>query len=107
MKFAIYKYELVKTNTKELFQENKSVYDNAQVYFGNLFNANQLNLYQVSNKDGLPQCFPNSILKTRNGVTLMRVCNVKHVTLWQDYHENKEESNPYCFVIILNSATLL
>ena len=44
MKFAIYKYELVKTNTKELFQENKSVYDNAQVYFGNLFNANQLNL---------------------------------------------------------------
>lgn len=49
MKFAIYKYELVKTNTKELFQENKSVYDNAQVYFGNLFNANQLNLYQVSN----------------------------------------------------------
>lgn len=47
MKFAIYKYELVKTNTKELFQENKSVYDNAQVYFGNLFNANQLNLYQV------------------------------------------------------------
>lgn len=39
MKFAIYKYELVKTNTKELFQENKSVYDNAQVYFGNLFNA--------------------------------------------------------------------
>lgn len=33
MKFAIYKYELVKTNTKELFQENKSVYDNAQVYF--------------------------------------------------------------------------
>lgn len=102
MKFAIYKYELVKTNTKELFQENKSIYDNAQVYFGNLFNANQLNLYQVSNKDGLPQCFPNSILKTRNGVTLMRVCNVKHVTLWQDYHENKEESNPYCFVIIDN-----
>lgn len=57
MKFAIYKYELVKTNTKELFQENKSVYDNAQVYFGNLFNANQLNLYQVSNKDGLPHAF--------------------------------------------------
>lgn len=58
MKFAIYKYELVKTNTKELFQENKSVYDNAQVYFGNLFNANQLNLYQVSNKDGLPRKLP-------------------------------------------------
>lgn len=24
MKFAIYKYELVKTNTKELFQENSA-----------------------------------------------------------------------------------
>lgn len=47
MKFAIYKYELVKTNTKELFQENKSVYDNAQVYFGNLFNANQLSLIRM------------------------------------------------------------
>ena len=43
MKFAIYKYELVKTNTKELFQENKSVYDNAQVYFGNLFKRSSIN----------------------------------------------------------------
>ena len=33
MKFAIYKYELVKTNTKELFQENKSLFKFCSVTF--------------------------------------------------------------------------
>lgn len=102
MKFTIYKYELIKTNERKIFQETEVGTERAQDYLGSLFEAPQLNLFATSKKTGEPTAYPNSILKIRQGVVLMRVCNVKHVTLVQAYKERREESNPFCHVIIDN-----
>ena len=96
MKFTIYKYELIKTNERKIFQETEVGTERAQDYLGSLFEAPQLNLFATSKKTGEPTVYPNSILKIRQGVVLMRVCNVKHVTLVQAYKERREESNPFC-----------
>lgn len=102
MKFAIYKYELVKTGEQSLFKQENMNGTIGQDYLDKLLSVKQLNLFHTSAKTGEPTLYPNTILKTRDGVTLMRVCNVKHLTLVQDYKEHKLESNPYCHVLIDN-----
>lgn len=102
MKFTIYKYELVKTGEQSLFKQGNMDGTTGQDYLDKLLSVKQLNLFRTSAKTGDPTLYPNTVLKTRDGVTLMRVCNVKHLTLVQDYKEHKLESNPYCHVLIDN-----
>lgn len=47
MKFAIYKYELTKSNQQELFKDGESVWKNAQSYLDSLLDVSQLNLYHT------------------------------------------------------------
>ena len=47
MKFAIYKYELTKSNQQELFKDWEIVLENAQSYLDSLLDVSQLNLYHT------------------------------------------------------------
>lgn len=101
--FAIYKYEFTKNGSKDLFAKDtgESVFEQAQEYLGRELSGAKLNLYKVR-RDGEPVIYKNDIRRTANGITVMTVCNVKKFTYVKDYKELKEESNPYCYVIIDN-----
>ena len=77
MKFTIYKYELVKTGEQPLFKQGNMDGTTGQDYLDKLLSVKQLNLFRTSAKTGEPTLYPNTVLKTRDGVALMRVCNVK------------------------------
>lgn len=101
MKFAIYKYELTKSNQQELFKDGESVWENAQSYLDSLLDVSQLNLYHTK-KNGDTAIYPNDILKVRQGVALLHICNLTQVSIWDKYKERREVSKPFCRVIIDN-----
>ncbi|MDO4165700.1 MAG: hypothetical protein Q4D56_15155 [Bacteroides sp.] len=70
-----------------------------QSTFLSIFEGNQLNIYR-NKKDGEVVMHPNKILRKAENVISMRVCGVKKVTLWKEYEELEDESNPYCNVVI-------
>lgn len=102
MKMAIYKYELMKASERNIFQQTEVSTDHAQAYLDKLLEAGNLPLRAISKKTGETVVHPNSIVARHGGVVLMRVCNVKHVTLVRSYQERQEESYPYCHVLIDN-----
>lgn len=103
--YVIYKYEFASIGTKSLFQpsgERASIDtpESVSEYFGReLAKRDKLNLYRTK-KTGEPTVYPNDIIRSCGGVTVMRVCNVKHVKLVHQYQERMEETNPWCNVII-------
>lgn len=101
--FVIYKYDF-KLGEKTLLSAdtNESALDKAQTHFGKLFDGKQLNLYKMEKNNTESELYKNDIFCTRNGVTLMTVCNRKEVSIWKDYKELKESSYPFCHVIIDN-----
>ena len=101
MKFAIYKYELTKSNQQELFKDGESVWENPQSYLDSLLDVSQLNLYHTK-KNGDTAIYPNDILKVRQGVALLHICNLTQVSIWDKYKERREVSKPFCRVIIDN-----
>lgn len=92
MKFAIYKYELTKSNQQELFKDGESVWENPQSYLDSLLDVSQLNLYHTK-KNGDTAIYPNDILKVRQGVALLHICNLTQVSIWDKYKERREVSN--------------
>lgn len=102
MKMAIYTYELTRASEREIFQQPEVSTDHAQAYLDKLLEADELPLRATSKKTGKLVVHPNIILARRGGVVLMRVCNVKHVTVVRSYQERQEESHPYCHVLIDN-----
>lgn len=101
--FVIYKYDF-KIGEKTLLSADthENVLDKAQTHFGKLFDGKQLNLYKMAKNNTESELYKNDIFCTRNGVTLMTVCNRKEVSIWKDYKELKESSFPFCHVIIDN-----
>lgn len=101
MKFAIYKFELVRADQQELFKDGECVGENPQEYLDKLLDAARLNLYRTK-KNGETAVYPNDILKVRQGVALLHVCNLTQVSIWDKYQERREVSKPFCRVIIDN-----
>lgn len=103
--YVIYKYEFAKTGTGDLFKPGEGgvrldTPDGMLEYFGEeLAKKKSLNLYKTK-KTGGSTVYPNNIIRSCAGVTVMRVCNVKYVTLVKEYQKSVEESNPWCNVII-------
>lgn len=64
MKFAIYKFELVRADQQELFKDGECVGENPQEYLDKLLDAARLNLYRTK-KNGETAVYPNDILKVR------------------------------------------
>ena len=61
MKFAIYKFELVRADQQELFKDGECVGENPQEYLDKLLDAARLNLYRTK-KNGETAVYPNDIL---------------------------------------------
>ena len=103
VKYAIYKYVFSKlAEGKGLFDgKENTVYNKAQDFLSELLGAKTLNMYKPK-QDGMPVIYPNDIFCARQGVVVMRVCNVKTFTFYKDYQETKGESNPWSNVIIDN-----
>lgn len=100
--FAIYKYEFVPTSTRGLSYQGtdgESLFSLAQNQLSQSLTTENFKLY-LTKKTGEPVVYPYKVLCTRQEVTVMRVCNVKHITLVKEYKERMEESNPWCYVII-------
>lgn len=53
-------------------------------------------------KNGDTAIYPNDILKVRQGVALLHICNLTQVSIWDKYKERREVSKPFCRVIIDN-----
>lgn len=99
LNFAIYKYVLIESEEKELFRKDGPL--SPQDIFGGLLGGKKLNLYRTE-RDGTVVTYPNDIVCAREGVTVMRVCNVKDFTYYKDYKQIKEVSNPWCIIVIDN-----
>ena len=81
--FAIYKYEFVPTGTRGLSHQGTdgaSLLNQAHDQLSRSLTTEDFKLY-LTKKSGEPMVYPYKVLCTRQGVTVMRVCNVKHVTL--------------------------
>lgn len=101
--FVIYKYDFKEGEKTLLSQKTgKSALEEAQTHFANLLAGKQMNLYQVENNNTETKIYKNDIFCTRNGITLMTVCKQKEVSIWKEYKELKENSFPFCNVIIDN-----
>lgn len=98
--YFIYKYDFKKTGEQPLLPSDEEV-DDVREKFGEILDARTLSL-TIAKKNGESKTYPNDILCRRDGVVVMTVCNVKNVTLIKQYKEVREESNPYCHVVIDN-----
>ena len=101
--FVIYKYDF-KEGEKTLLSQSsgKSALEEAQTHFAKLLGGERMNLYQMEKNNTESKIYKNDIFCTRNGITLMTVCKEKEVSIWKDYKELKENSYPFCHVIIDN-----
>ena len=102
-KFTFYKYNFFKTGEQHLFstEEGKSIAEAPELFLGKQLEGKSLNLFKPK-KTGEIVVYKNDIRSTRNGVTVMRVCNEKQLTQVEDYKEKKIPTRPYCHVIIDN-----
>ena len=102
-KFTFYKYNFFKTGEQHLFstEEGKSIAEAPELFLGKQLEGKSLNLFKPK-KTGETIVYKNDIRSTRNGVTVMRVCNEKQLTQVEDYKEKKIPTRPFCHVIIDN-----
>lgn len=102
-KFTFYKYNFYKTREQNLFssEEGKTIADAPEIFFGKQLEGKSLNLFKPKNS-GESVVYRNDIRSTRNGVTVMRVCNEKQLVQVEDYKEKKIPTRPFCHVIIDN-----
>jgi len=116
--YAIYKILISASTEGNLFLQHvdgTSMLEHAQEHFASLFGGKNLTI--VKNKeDGEPVIYPNDILRNEEGVIVLRLNNVQYKKLIKrketqsgvpNYEEVKEESNPYCYVIIDNQDGVL
>ena len=93
--------------------EPQTALANAKQIFGSCFSGKRLELVRYAKENGeVEASYPNDILSSHDGVYLLRINNIKQKSLvkpgdtttngFQDYNEIKEESNPYCYVVIDN-----
>lgn len=101
--FVIYKYDF-QEGDKTLFSQasGKSALEEAQGHFAKLLGGKQMNLYQMDKENKESKIYKNDIFCTRDDITVMTVCKEKEVSIWKDYKELKENSYPFCHVIIDN-----
>lgn len=102
-KFTFYKYNFYKTREQNLFstEEGESISNAPEIFFGRQLEGKSLNLFKPK-KSGETTVYKNEIRSTRNGVTVMRICNEKQLTQVDDYKEKKIPTHPFCHVIIDN-----
>lgn len=102
-KYAIYKYVFEKSSESRncFVEEGDNTFERSQKILQSMLQSKKLNIYKTK-KDGEVIIYPNDVFKSYGGVTVMKVCNVKYITKCKDYQTLKDESNPWCNVVIDN-----
>lgn len=99
-KYIIYHLKFKKIDSKSFFTEGEG-FNEIREKLDEGLKSKELILSKME-KNGEMTPIPNQIIRSADQVTVMNVCNVVLLKRWKDYKEVREESNPFCQVIIDN-----
>lgn len=88
---------LIKSREPQLYQEPSD--SSIGEHMNHLMRQRQLPLF-ATKRNGETDTFENHVLTTRDGITLMCVCNNKRLTQTLDLQKYELPDHPFCYVII-------